>query len=57
MGDVLHRLGQFLVDWMRTSVREVVLKAPRERPDMLVWVFLLAMAVITIYIVTALQHV
>lgn len=57
MGDVLHRLGQFLLDWMRTSVREVVLKAPRERPDMLVWVFLLAMAVITIYIVTALEHV
>jgi hypothetical protein len=57
MADFFHRARHFFVEWMRTSVREVVLKAPRERPDMLVWVFLAAAAVIVVYVVTAIQHV
>lgn len=57
VAEFFHRAGRFFVEWMRTSVREVVLKAPRERPDMLVWVFLAATAVIVIYIVTAIQSV
>lgn len=57
VAEFFHRAGEFFIAWMRTSVREVVLKVPRERPDMLVWVFLAASAVIVIYVITALKHV
>lgn len=57
VAEIFQRVCHFFAEWMRTSVREVVLKAPRERPDMLVWVLLAAVAVVLIYVVTAVQHV
>jgi hypothetical protein len=56
MPDLRDRLNEVRRAWA-THVRTVVMKAPRERPDLLVLVLAAALIVIVLYAAAALQHV
>lgn len=49
MPDALHRVGEFLKEWIETRVRVAVLKLPRERPDLLLFVALAATMLLGLY--------
>lgn len=56
MPDLRDRLAALRSAWA-AHLRAVVVKAPKERPDLLVGVLILAVFVVALYIFTTLQHV
>lgn len=53
MPDAFHRVGEFLKEWARTRARVAVVKLPRERPDLLVFVLLAATLMLGLYTAVA----
>lgn len=55
--NVFSRVYAVLVDWARGRAKTVVLKAPKERPDLLFVVFALAICLVALYIGAWTSHV
>lgn len=57
MPDVVTRLGRFFSHWFTTWVKPVLLKAPRDAPDLFVVVLGLAIVVVALYVGVLTSHV
>lgn len=57
MPDPVVRVGDFLREWWEHRVMPILRKAPRERPDLLVYVCALALVVIALYATIWVSHV
>lgn len=57
MPDPLVRVGDFLREWWDHRVVPILRKAPRDRPDLLVYTCMLALLVIAIYTTIWVTHV
>lgn len=49
MPDVFHRIGVLFKDWARTRGIAAISKLPRERPDLLPFVFIAAGLLLGLY--------